>query len=126
MRIDFLSHLTKENEQMVDGSGGGGGGNSDGSIVPLEHTQPNATDPKEDIVDEGLRDVKSGKPNRLKRGIYMIMSTEPQLHNTQTDEPIEQITNQPESSQYDPMVLAQLIELLQKQQQQLLLSTGNY
>lgn len=52
---DFLSHLTKENEQMVDG-----GGSSGGSIVPLEHTQPNAADPKEDIVDDGLRDVKSG------------------------------------------------------------------
>lgn len=90
-----------ENEQMVDG-----GGSSGGSIVPLEHTQPNAADPKKDIVDDGLRDVKS----------------EPQLHNTQADE-LEEIPNQPESSQYDPMVLAQLIELLQKQQQQLLLST---
>lgn len=54
----------------------------------------------------------------------MIMNTEPQLHNTQADE-LEEIPNQPESSQYDPMVLAQLIELLQKQQQQLLLSTGS-
>ena len=43
------------------------------------------------------------------------------MHNTQNHEEIEEIKQDPAptepATQYDPLVLAQLIELLQKQQQ---------
>ena len=115
----------RENEQQQLATG-----NSEVSIEPgeystLDNTQPNTTDPTEghSIVGAGLRHMNPGKPILPdNHGVEHNSFTDLEpMHNIQKHEEIEEIKQEPAptetATQYDPLVLAQLIELLQKQQQ---------